>query len=81
MITATHNAKKALLVPTFNVVIRKAEDVGGYWAECTNISGCFTQGKTIKEIQERMFEVVDLVLEDDYPEIKDYFLEFEVQNA
>ena len=81
MVAITPNAKKALLVPTFNVVIKKAEDVGGYWAECTNISGCFTQGKTIKETEERMFEVVDLILKDDYPEITDYFLEFEVQNA
>ena len=81
MISTMPDSKKSLLVPTFNVVIRKAEDVGGYWAECTNVSGCFTQGKTIKEIQERMFEVVNLILQDDYPEISDYFLEFEVQNA
>jgi predicted RNase H-like HicB family nuclease len=66
---------------TIRVVIRPAEDVGGYWAKSVTIAGAFTQGDTIQETEKNMYESVDLLLEDDYPEITDYTLEFEVRDA
>ena len=66
---------------TIHVIVHPAEDTGGYWAESTTIPGAFTQGDTIQETEKSMYESVGLLLEDDYPEIADYTLEFEVRNA
>jgi predicted RNase H-like HicB family nuclease len=70
------------MTPTYNVAIYADPDVGGYWAQCTSLGGCFTQGETIKETELNMFEAVDLFLDDGSgSEIPDYFLAFEVSNA
>jgi len=69
------------MVKTIHVVVRPAEDVGGYWAKSTTIPGAFTQGSTIQETEKNMYESVELLLEDDYPNITDFALEFEVLNA
>lgn len=64
----------------FNVVIHPSE-TGGYWAECPmENGGCFTDGDTIQETQKNMFESIELYLED-YPEVTDFFLVFEVRYA
>ena len=66
----------------FNVVIHPSPDVGGYWAECSMPGGgCTTQGDTLHETQKNMFESVSLFLQDDHPDIKEFFLVFEVKNA
>ena len=66
---------------TFTVIIRPAENIGGYYAVCDMPNGgCTTQGNTIQEIQKNMFECMELFLED-YPEITDYFLNFELQDV
>jgi len=70
-----------IMTTTIRVIIHPAEDVGGYWAESITIPGAFTQGNTIQETEKNMFEAMDLHLEDDYPEITNYTLEFEVSNA
>ena len=57
------------------------EEVGGYWAKSVTIPGAFTQGDTIQETEKNMYESVELLLEDDYPEITEFTLEFEVCNA
>ena len=62
---------------TIYVRIRPCEDTGGYWAESVTIPGAFTQGDTIQETESRMYESVDLLLEDDHPEIDEYTLAFE----
>jgi len=73
---------KSVAVPkTFTVIIRPAEDVGGYWAKCDMPNGgCVTQGDTLQEIQKNMIEAMELYFED-YPEAEEYFLNFEVHNA
>lgn len=62
---------------TFNVIIHAAEE-GGYWAECPQLEGCFTQGETIQETQANMYEAVDLYI-DDSPDIREYSLSFKVR--
>ena len=36
----------------------------GYWAECLEIPGCFTQGDSLGELQENMEEALNLVLDE-----------------
>ena len=71
----------AVKVRTFRVVVHPCVDTTGYWAECPMDNGCcFTDGETIQETQKNMFESVDLYLED-YPDIANYRLVFEVCDA
>ena len=64
----------------YKVIIHPA-DKGGYWAECPMPNGgCTTGGDTLQETQKNMFEAMDLYLED-YPEITEYFLNFEYRNG
>ena len=80
--TAYNNNRGDTAMPTtIRVIIHPAEDIGGYWAESITIPGAFTQGTTVQETEKNMYESVELLLEDDYPEITDFTLEFEVQNA
>jgi len=65
----------------FDVIIHPCEDTGGYWAECTSLPGCFTDGETLQEAQSNMFESISLFLQDDYPDINEYHLNFKVQGA
>ncbi|MDR1100770.1 MAG: type II toxin-antitoxin system HicB family antitoxin [Clostridiales bacterium] len=71
---------KDINIPIFRILIHPCEE-GGYWAECPEIQGCLTEGKTLKEIEVNMFEAVDVSLPDIFPDVADYTLEFEVQNA
>ncbi|MCL1808107.1 MAG: type II toxin-antitoxin system HicB family antitoxin [Oscillospiraceae bacterium] len=65
------------MAPVYHVVIRPAEDSGGYAAVCDmEKGGCVAQGDTIQETQKMMLESVAFYLED-YPEITNYCLEFE----
>ena len=65
----------------FTVLIHPCVDISGYWAECPALPSCFTDGETIQETEKNMFEAVKLFLEDDYPNIKEYSLIFEVCHA
>ena len=38
-------------------------------------------GDTVRETEINMYEAIDLMLEDAYPEITDYTVEFEVRDA
>jgi predicted RNase H-like HicB family nuclease len=40
------------------VVIHEAEE-GGYWAEVPAIPGCATQGETIEELIQNLYEAVE----------------------
>lgn len=60
----------------FTVAIHAADE-GGYWAECRELQGCFTQGETLQETELNMYEAIDLFIED-VPDIKEYSLAFEV---
>ena len=82
--TAYNNIRGDVVPVIFNVftaIIHPAEDVGGYWASCDMPNGgCTAQGETIQETQKDILEAVDFFLED-YPEISNYYVEFEVRDA
>ncbi len=45
----------------FNVIIEKDED-GWYVASVSEIQGCYTQGKTISQVLERIKEAIEVCL-------------------
>ena len=53
---------------TFNVLIEQDED-GLYVVSVPDIPGCYTQGKTIPQVIERIKEAIELCLEADGEEI------------
>ena len=64
-------------VPVYNVVIHKNEDGNGYWAVCEMPNGgATTMGDTIHETQHNMYESMSLFLQDDYPDVSDFSLQF-----
>jgi len=73
---------KSMITPKeFRVVVRPCTDTTGYWATCEMPDGgCTTQGETMQEIQKNIMESVSYYLED-YPEIANYYLRLEVQDA
>jgi predicted RNase H-like HicB family nuclease len=72
------NAPALADIKQYNVVIHAAEE-GGYWAECPQLEGCFTQGETVRQTERNMYEAVELFLEDE-TEI-DFNLLFALKNA
>lgn len=65
-ILVTKMEKKIL---DFTVIIEKDED-GWYVATVPEIQGCYTQGKNIQELLERIKEAIELCLEADKEEIE-----------
>ena len=53
----------------FNVIIEKDEE-GWYVASVPEIPGCYTQGKTIQQVLERIKEAIEVCLEADGEDIK-----------
>ncbi len=51
------------------VIIHKAEE-GGFWAEVPAIPGCATQGETMKELIENLYDAVEGCLSIDLDEVK-----------
>jgi predicted RNase H-like HicB family nuclease len=65
----------------FRVTVRPNGDAPGYWAKCDMPGGgCATQGDTLQEIQKNMLEAAELYMED-YPDVLNYYLVFEVSDA
>ena len=79
--TAYNNIRGDIIPAKINIIIYPDKDSGGYWAKSVNIPGAFTQGDTIQETEKNMYEAIDLLLEDDYDEIINYTLDFEVCDA
>ena len=52
----------------FKVLIEQDED-GWYVASVPELPGCYTQGKTLEEVRERIKEAIELVLEEE-PNLK-----------
>lgn len=52
----------------FKVLIEQDEN-GVYVASVPELPGCYTQGKTLEEVRERIKEAVELVLEEE-PDLK-----------
>ncbi|MBM3235409.1 type II toxin-antitoxin system HicB family antitoxin [Candidatus Poribacteria bacterium] len=63
------------------VIIHEAEE-GGYWAEVPAILGCATQGDTVDELLENLYEAVEGCLSVDVQDIpvteKDRIMEIAV---
>ncbi|MBI2045441.1 type II toxin-antitoxin system HicB family antitoxin [Candidatus Pacearchaeota archaeon] len=53
----------------FNVILEKDEE-GFYVASVPEIQGCYTQGKTIPQVLERIKEAIEVCLEADGENIK-----------
>ncbi|MCM8799059.1 MAG: type II toxin-antitoxin system HicB family antitoxin [Candidatus Omnitrophica bacterium] len=51
------------------VIIHKAEE-GGYWAEVPAIPGCVTQGDSIEELLENLYDAVEGCLSVNLKELK-----------
>jgi len=51
------------------VVIHEAEE-GGYWAEVPAIPGCMTQGETMRELIENLYDAVEGCLSVDMDDIQ-----------
>ena len=47
---------------TFSIIVEK--DNNGYFAECRELQGCYTEGKTYEEVIKNMKEVIELHIED-----------------
>jgi len=52
----------------FTVLIEQDED-GIYVAKVPDIDGCYTQGKTLQEVLERIKEAIEVCLEADKTEV------------
>ena len=52
----------------FTVLIEQDED-GIYVAKVPDISGCYTQGKTVEQVMERIKEAIQVCLEGDIEDI------------
>jgi len=54
------------------VIIHQAEE-GGYWAEVPAIPGCMTQGQTVQELIENLYDAVEgcLSIDMDAVDLKD----------
>jgi predicted RNase H-like HicB family nuclease len=48
---------------TFNVDVHEEPD-GSYWAEVTELPGCFASGFSLDELREAVFEAIQLWLPD-----------------
>lgn len=48
----------------FKVLLEQDED-GLYIASVPELPGCYTQGKTLEEVRERIKEAIELVMESD----------------
>jgi predicted RNase H-like HicB family nuclease len=53
----------------FNVFIEQDED-GIYVAKVPEIEGCYTQGKSVEEVMERIKEAIEVCLEGDKENIR-----------
>jgi predicted RNase H-like HicB family nuclease len=51
------------------VIIHEAEE-GGYWAEVPAIPGCMTQGNTLQELIENLYDAVQGCLSIDMDDIQ-----------
>lgn len=48
---------------TFHALVHEEED-GSYWAEVKELPGCFASGFSIEELQEALFEAMQMWLPD-----------------
>jgi len=56
--------KKQTKILQFKVII-ETDEGGLFVASVPELPGCYTQGKTLEQVRERIKEVIELVLESD----------------
>ncbi|MBI2309539.1 type II toxin-antitoxin system HicB family antitoxin [Candidatus Collierbacteria bacterium] len=61
--------KKTVKELQFKVIIEQDAD-SWYVASVPELEGCYTQGKTVEQVRERIKEVIKLVLETDKTAVK-----------
>jgi predicted RNase H-like HicB family nuclease len=49
------------------VLIHEDQESGGYWGECPELPGCFSQGDTVDELMEYMKEAANLYFSEPMP--------------
>ena len=49
----------------YTIIIHKDTQEGGFWGECLELPGCYSQGESIEELMINIREAVELYLEDD----------------
>lgn len=47
---------------TFSIIVEK--DKNGYFAECRELQGCYTEGRTYEEVMKNIKEAIELHIED-----------------
>ena len=63
------NIKMEKKILNFTILIEQGED-GWYVASVPDIPGCYTQGKTIAQVLDRIKEAIEVCLEADKEEIE-----------
>ena len=48
----------------YTIVIHRAEQDGGFWGECLELPGCYSQGETLNELMQNMQEAIELYLDE-----------------
>ena len=48
----------------YTIIIHKDEQEGGFWGECSELPGCYSQGESVEELMKNIREAVELYLED-----------------
>ncbi|MEK7108040.1 MAG: type II toxin-antitoxin system HicB family antitoxin [Patescibacteria group bacterium] len=56
--------RKTVARPSFPVIVHADESGKGYWVECVDLEGCYSQGKTIDDALSNIKEAIALCLED-----------------
>ncbi|MCX6155717.1 MAG: type II toxin-antitoxin system HicB family antitoxin [Candidatus Kapabacteria bacterium] len=59
---------------TFSAVIEKCKDTGLFVGYIPGFPGAHSQGETIEDLRQNLFEVVDMLLEDGEPELESEFI-------
>ncbi len=49
----------------YTVIIHRDIQEGGFWGECSELPGCYSQGESIDELMQNMKEAVELYLDEE----------------
>lgn len=47
----------------YTVIIHRDIQEGGFWGECSELPGCYSQGESIDELMQNMKEAAELYLD------------------
>ncbi len=59
---------------TFTAVVEKDAETGLYVGYVPGFAGAHSQGETLDELRENLQEVIEMLLEDETPEVKAEFV-------